>query len=202
IKWGKVQLMPFAEIVRLASSSSEMTGQSVSIVAIVLTELVTVPIYALIAIPAMLGAYVGSYSKRRVLKSKKKLINKETLLPWSLGLVLGLLVSGIPTLLVADYGFNNLLPYWSIGLFIASLKMGVTFPVRVWRWGMAVGLGLPIAVILRVIVDVSRDSSSHNLFPFEILIALCIAAVCSFLGAYLGTMVGQIIDKLKTGGNS
>jgi hypothetical protein len=203
-RWGiaSVLLLPFAEIVRFAVNSSEMTGQGVSIIAVVLTELVKIPVYGLIAIPAILGAYSGSYLKQKTVKSKIQVINKNTSLPWMSGLLLGFLASGIPSYLAAVYEFKYLLPYWVVGLFIAGVTMGVTYPIRVWRWGIAVGLGLPIVVIVKIIMDISHDASSHNLFPFEILIALFIAAVSSFPGVYLGALVRQIIHRFGIGRKS
>ncbi|MGC1728146.1 MAG: hypothetical protein WA747_02060, partial [Steroidobacteraceae bacterium] len=61
---------------------------------------------------------------------------------------------------------------------------GVVLPVRAlvrWRGGWRLAAGVPAAlmgfVVLRVIVGVAADPTSHNLWPFEILIAGLVSAV-------------------------
>lgn len=70
---------------------------------------------------------------------------------------------------------------------LAALALGVggvVLPVRAlvrWRGGWRLAAGLPAAlmgfVVLRVIVGVAADPTSHNLWPFEILIAGLVSAV-------------------------
>ncbi len=198
-RWGlaSVLLLPFTEIVSRAIKSYEMTDQSVSIISIISYVLVMIPIYALIALPAVVGAYIGSYFKKRTLKPETKVKSKNISLPWIFGLILGLLISGLPILLIPIYEFPNLYPYWIGGLFTANVIMGITFQTRVWRWAVAVGLGLPIAVILKIIIDSIFGIMDHNLFPFEIIIALFIAAVSSYSGVFIGKLARKIIDKFR-----
>lgn len=39
-----------------------------------------------------------------------------------------------------------------------------------WRWAAAVPLAVVAFVLLRIVVDTARDRTSHNLWPFEILL--------------------------------
>ena len=41
----------------------------------------------------------------------------------------------------------------------------------------------------RVVAETSRDPTSHNLWPLEILIALAVGVVCSLIGTALGSLL-------------
>ena len=43
----------------------------------------------------------------------------------------------------------------------------------------------------RVIVDVARDSTSHNLWPFEIVFATAIGIAGAFVGALIGWLLAR-----------
>lgn len=58
------------------------------------------------------------------------------------------------------------------------------------------GLSAPAVVAARIIVDVARDSSTHNLFPFEIAIAVIVSFSVAGFGAALGVLSRKIF---KTG---
>jgi hypothetical protein len=59
---------------------------------------------------------------------------------------------------------------------LVLLVAGITVPLwSVWRWrgrwriAAAVPACAMVFVLLRIIVDTTRDPTSHNLWPFEIL---------------------------------
>lgn len=52
--------------------------------------------------------------------------------------------------------------------------------------GTAAWAGVPAAALAKVTVDVLRDSGSHNLWPFEVAIALAVGALPAAVGAGLG----------------
>ena len=45
-----------------------------------------------------------------------------------------------------------------------------------WRWMISLPLLLVLGVVLRIVRDVRADPTSHNLWPFEVLVTLCAAA--------------------------
>jgi len=68
-----------------------------------------------------------------------------------------------------------------VGVFALGLA-GVIVPVRTfirWRGGWRVAAAIPLAVmgfvLLRIAFGVGRDPTSHNLWPFEILIAALVS---------------------------
>lgn len=80
----------------------------------------------------------------------------------------------------ALYGFG----LWVVALaaLIARWRLGVGVPLA----ALAAGAGVPIAVLAKVAWDVAGDPTSHNLWPFELVIALGVAAVPAALGALAG----------------
>jgi hypothetical protein len=60
-------------------------------------------------------------------------------------------------------------------------------------WSAAVfGCCAPVVVATRIILDVCRDATSHNLFPFELAIAVMLGFLISGIGAMLGTGVRKL----------
>ena len=52
-------------------------------------------------------------------------------------------------------------------------------------------LTVPAAVMARVAMDGVRDPTSHNLWPFEVVIALGIGIAAAFPGALLGGVIAR-----------
>jgi hypothetical protein len=80
---------------------------------------------------------------------------------------------------------------------LALLIAGVAVPLwSVWKWhgGWKIAAAVPAAVIgfvvLRIVVDTSRDPTSHNLWPFEILqfgvVALVIIGILKVARRFMG----------------
>lgn len=96
-------------------------------------------------------------------------------------------------------------PYWQIpyakislpntlygpGLFVIG---AIAFAVR--AFGQArlaltifiIGASVPAAVLARVVVETTKDPTSHNLWPFEVIIAVVVGAVCSSAGVVIGSL--------------
>lgn len=58
------------------------------------------------------------------------------------------------------------------------------------------GALLPAVVFARVLYDVLRDSTSHNLWPFEIAIALGVGLPAALVGAALGWLLLRATGRL------
>jgi hypothetical protein len=71
-------------------------------------------------------------------------------------------------------------------LLMAALGLaGIGVPLwSVWKWrgGWRIAAAVPAAavvfVVLRIVIDTARDPTSHNLWPFEILMAGTGALLC------------------------
>lgn len=53
---------------------------------------------------------------------------------------------------------------------------------------LAVGAAVPAPILVRVAVDTTKDPTSHNLWPFEFIIAAVLGALCSSAGALVGSL--------------
>jgi hypothetical protein len=70
-----------------------------------------------------------------------------------------------------------------------------------WRATWAVGASVPLAVAMRVLVDVMHDGTSHNLWPIEIFIAWLIGLACALLGAIAGSAVAAALGVARHDAN-
>lgn len=101
------------------------------------------------------------------------------------------------------------IPYWAIapgqlalprdvqgiGLVIAAVLAAIACIVTrvpAWAAGLAAAAAVPTAVMLRVIVDVVRDPSTQNLWPFELVLAAGPGLVAGGLGALTGALVRRM----------
>jgi cytochrome c oxidase assembly factor CtaG len=72
---------------------------------------------------------------------------------------------------------------------VAAMILRSLGMVRFWRGAFIMGLAVPAAVMVRVIVEVARDSTSHNLWPLEIVIAWVVGSACALAGVMLGSVL-------------
>jgi len=63
-----------------------------------------------------------------------------------------------------------------------------------------VGASVPAAVMARVSVDTSSDPTSHNLWPFEVVIACGVGFACSLAGAIAGHAAAALAARRRSGG--
>ena len=91
-------------------------------------------------------------------------------------------------------------PYAALSLPNALLGVGLLVPllataaIRVvagvpFLAAVGVGLAVPCVVAMRVVADVMGDPTSHNLWPFEVIIAGVVGLAVSVCGALLGGVV-------------
>lgn len=109
--------------------------------------------------------------------------------------------------LAAAFGVSLLafgLPFWSLSYQQAQrwsslMELGVIVTAlaacglrllnleRSWRIVLVVGSAVPLADIARVFMDTARDPTSHNLWPFEVVMM----AFIGYFWAGVGTLVGK-----------
>lgn len=105
------------------------------------------------------------------------------------------------------------LPYWQIPYSKASL------PNSLYGWGLvvvlvlaavlrmsfrasfmqalgAVGLAVPAMVLARVVVETFQDPTSHNLWPFELIIASGVGLSAALAGALLGGVLVFALERV------
>jgi hypothetical protein len=144
---------------------------------------------------SMAGAYAGAYLRgRSQVREALAADASHGRMGWA-GFGLGLVASYPFELSASNIHGAAMLGIGCALVFASGLLLGARRPTRVARWAFAIEAGFLFAVIARIIVDTSRDPTSHNLFPIEILFALVLTAPLAFVGAYLGLLVRRFVKR-------
>jgi hypothetical protein len=91
----------------------------------------------------------------------------------------------------------------SIGLWLYLLACLPVIALRATRTApyvmasLALPTGLVLAVIARIAVDVTGDPTSHNMWPFEIVIAAIVGAFWGFLAAGVGELILRLRGRVS-----
>ena len=83
----------------------------------------------------------------------------------------------------------------SSGAFLGSLIMTLILNEKPWKIALLITAGIIIGIMCRIVFDGINDSSTHNLFPFEIIIALFITVPSAFIGSYLSQLIKYVKSK-------
>lgn len=97
---------------------------------------------------------------------------------------------------------NALLDYGLIVVAVAALLARWLGKSSLAKAILVVGASVPAAVIARVMVDTAKDPTSHNLWPFELAIALVIGFAASAVGALIGSVLARLAHKSGVRGDS
>ena len=85
---------------------------------------------------------------------------------------------------------------------ISALLLRIYGVAALWRVIWMLGGSAALAVMARVVVDGVRDPTSHNLWPFEVIIALVIGFACSASGAIAGSLIARLLPNRPGDGES
>lgn len=103
-----------------------------------------------------------------------------------------LLAVGIPYWLVP---YNKTIPNAVIAIgVVAVVAAAAILAFRGFKLAKAIavpGLAVPAAAMARVIVEVVKDPTSHNLWPFEIVFAAILGIGVALAGALLGWLLAR-----------
>jgi hypothetical protein len=81
------------------------------------------------------------------------------------------------------------------------LVVAATAAARLWGGAgffmatLAVGASAPAAVMARVITDTAKDPTSHNLWPFEFVLAAFVGLACATTGSLLATFCAMAFKR-------
>ena len=106
--------------------------------------------------------------------------------------------------------FATGIPYWQIPYSNASLPNSLfglglaaasvaSFTLRLiskasfTQATLIVGLAVPAMVMARVIVETFQDPTSHNLWPFELIIASAVGVAVSLVGSLAGGLLAKLL---------
>jgi uncharacterized SAM-binding protein YcdF (DUF218 family) len=90
------------------------------------------------------------------------------------------------------FGLHILL-IMGVGTFIGSVLLMLYLKERPLKIAMLFSLGVALAVLARIIYDITfLDSTSHNLAPFEIIISGFITIPSAIAGVYFGLLIKKV----------
>ena len=106
--------------------------------------------------------------------------------------VMGTVVTGIFIWFSSNHNHNNdsTIPVAVAVLF--ALTFSIVTELQLKKILFATTVGVIIALIIKIIIDLQFDPTSHNLFPFEILIDLIIISIASLIGAAIGFIFRRV----------
>lgn len=98
------------------------------------------------------------------------------------------------------------IPYWQVpyakvslpstlygpGLIVVAALAAATRAIgraRLRAVILTVGAAVPAPILVRISIDTAKDPTSHNLWPFEVVIAAVLGALCSSAGALAGSVL-------------
>ncbi len=84
---------------------------------------------------------------------------------------------------------NSIIGFGLLMVAVLAAISRIVSAARLWPTSLVVGASVPSAVLARVIFDTFADPTSHNLWPFEIILS----AGPGFFAALMGALAGGLI---------
>lgn len=98
-----------------------------------------------------------------------------------------------------SYSEIQVIPSWWVFALI-SIAVALIFASNDFRksmlMGAAVAAGAIGAVAVRIVIDVVGDPTSHNLWPFEMVIASLSVVPSALLGSAVGVVVRRLVSRI------
>ena len=188
------------ELVSIVLFPNESAG-SISVLRSLPYLFFKLPIYALQGFPVLIGAHLSPYFLKQDTKASG--INGWLRKYWSLllgffpgfvaGLIYNLTSPKVPTKTFPVF----LVTMMVLILLGSAFAISYFLPKKVNQCALIMAFGLVTAVVFRIFIDMIGDATSHNLFPFEIIISLIISLPLTFAGAYMGLLINFLVLKFK-----
>jgi len=104
-----------------------------------------------------------------------------------------IVATGICIWISTDHSHNNdfTIPFALTVLFVPVFT--ILTELQIDKIAAATIIGVIIALIIKIIIDWQFDPTSHNLFPFEIVIDLFAISIASLIGAAIGFIYRKFI---------
>jgi hypothetical protein len=87
---------------------------------------------------------------------------------------------------------SSLVGFGLVVLAVSALLLRGGTDTPFWAAWSFPAASAPAVVLLRIFVDTTNDPTSHNLWPFEVVIAVVVGGVVSALGFALGELVRHL----------
>lgn len=84
---------------------------------------------------------------------------------------------------------------WSLVILVASFIFQLFFELIFKKLVISAVISITAVIVVRVIIDMYDDPSTHNLLLLEVLIAAFIAVISSTAGLFFANLINQKSDK-------
>jgi hypothetical protein len=126
--------------------------------------------------------------------------NPSAVKPRFLGLLwsflVGFLVVGVPCWRIPyNKATSSAVMGGAVLIGVIALIARVLIEARFSRVVLVLAAAVPAAVMARVVVDTMRDPTSHNLWPFELVIAFMVGLAGTVPGTLLGSVLRRMLGK-------
>lgn len=81
------------------------------------------------------------------------------------------------------------------GAFLSAMVLTLILIEKPWNIAFLITAGVMIGILGRIIFDMVNDSSTHNMFPFELVISFVITLTAATIGSYLSHMINYFKTK-------
>jgi hypothetical protein len=115
------------------------------------------------------------------------------------GFTAGVVATGLPywTIPYSQVSLpNTLVQNCLLPIALVAVLLPLVSGLGIVRSAMAVGIAVPGAVFARMVVDTSRDPTSHNLWPIEVMIAMVVGMAVAWPGAGVGELLRRFAGRL------
>lgn len=118
--------------------------------------------------------------------------NNESLWVTIVGMIVGGISYWFNEYNIMEIGGISIYLIMGVGSLIGSMLMQYRYKLKPVKSAQFISLGVIFSVLIRIIFDTAFvDSTSHNLAPFEVIIAATIAFPCALIGAYLMNLLNS-----------
>lgn len=90
---------------------------------------------------------------------------------------------------------NALYGYGLALMFALAIAVRASGSAGLLLTAAVLALAPPAVVMLRIVRDVAADPTSHNLWPFEVVIAVVVGVVVATAGALVGTLLHRLLRR-------
>jgi hypothetical protein len=121
-------------------------------------------------------------------------VKQRAMVVLAVAFVACVLVLGLPnwTLSYSELNQHNPMYGWGLAvLFVfAAVIRGAGLAGFLSTWATMAAV-LPVITMTRVVYDTAIDPTSHNLWPFELVIAVVVGMAVTLVGAFAGTLLAR-----------
>ena len=116
--------------------------------------------------------------------------------------LLAILASGLPMWFNSNHEHENDATLTLAIPLLLTLLSRITTKLRSRTICFAVAAGAWIAMVIKIFIDLHYNPTSHNLFPFEVVIDGILISLAALAGIAIGTIIERLRNWCKKGFHS